>query len=497
MVYYLGIDVGTTSAKAVAFSKTGEVLASYASTYKMYHPQPSWSEQDPEEVFEAVISSTNKVIASLPSYKTVFATFSSAMHGLLLMNEEGQPLTNCIIWADNRAADIAEKLKNSAWGKEIYHTSGVPVHAMSPLCKLLWLKENEPMLFNKADKFISIKEYIYYKIFGEYIIDTSVATATGLLDLKTLKWNEKILHFLDLSSSSFSEVVSTKTKRIYNKKAAGIKIQDWLMPDGIPFIIGSSDGALANIGAGAIEGNSLVVSIGTSSAARIIVDVPQTDIDMRTFCYHATDNCYIIGGASNNGAVVLEWLRNNLLETKESLAELFVRAETIAAGSDDLVFVPYILGERAPIWNSHARGIFYGLNINHTKGHLIRACMEGVMYSVYSIAKILLEKRRVTEIRATGGFAQSSLWLQMLADVCNLKVLVSDAVESSALGAVMLGIEAMNIEPFEKKDTLASYEPNLLNHAIYLRSINKFERIYNSLKDELNNEATSLLQMQL
>lgn len=379
MEYYLGIDVGTTSAKAVAFSKAGEVLASHSCSYKMHHPQPEWSEQDPEEVFEAVIHSTNKVISSLPSYKPLFVAFSSAMHGILLLDKDGTPLTNCIIWADNRAADIADNLKQTAWGREIYQITGVPIHAMSPLCKLLWLKENEPSLFFKAYKFISIKEYIYYKVFGEYLIDTSVASATGLLNLRTLQWDEKILQFLDINSSSLSEVVSTKTKRIYNKQATAKKILDWLMPEATPFIIGSSDGALANIGTGAIEGNSMAISIGTSSAARVIVNKPETDADMRTFCYHVTDDDYIMGGASNNGAVVLEWLKNNLLETSESFTELFLRAESINAGSEGLLFIPYILGERAPIWNSRARGVFFWPEYKSYQG-AFNTCLYGGSY---------------------------------------------------------------------------------------------------------------------
>ena len=497
MKYYLGIDIGTTSAKAVAFSKVGEVLASYSCTYKMYHPQPTWSEQDPEEVFQAVIDCSNKVIESLPSYPLSFVAFSSAMHGLIVINKNNIPITKCIIWADNRAADIAERIKQTEWGKEIYHTTGVPIHAMSPLCKLIWLKEKEPAIFNKAHKFISIKEYIYFRIFGEYIIDASVATATGLLNVETLQWDEKILHFVDITPSFLSAIVSTKTKRLYNKKWSLEKAQTWLMPDGTPFIIGSSDGALANIGTGATGNNSMAISIGTSGAVRIIVKSPETDIEMRTFCYYATGNCYIIGGATNNGAVVLEWLKDSLLETKESFSELFERAETVSPGSDELIFIPYILGERAPIWNSKAKGIFFGLNINHTKAHLIRACMEGVIYSVYSIAKILLEKRVITEIHATGGFTHSSSWLQMLADVCNIKVLVSGAVESSALGAVMVGMEAMEIEPFAKKEILSYYKPELLNHEIYMKGFQKFERIYNAFKNELTNEAIPSLQMQL
>ena len=497
MVYYLGVDVGTTSAKAVAFSRTGEVLTSWSCPYKMYHPQPTWSEQDPEEVFAAVVDCTNKVISSLPSYKPLFLAFSSAMHGLLVMDKDGNPITNSMIWADNRAGEIADRLKITEWGKEIYHITGVPVHAMTPLCKLIWLKENDPAIFKKAHKFISIKEYIYYKLFNEYIVDTSIASATGLLNLKTLAWDEKVLNFLEITPSSLSQVVSTKWKLIYTKTQSGDVAKDWLVPDGTPFIIGGSDGALANLGTGAVDATSMAISIGTSGAARVVVDKVETDSRMRTFCYHIKDHLYIVGGPSNNGAVVLEWLKDNLLETKESFAELFQRAETVAPGSEDLIFIPYVLGERAPIWNSKARGIYFGLNINHTKSHLIRACMEGVIYALYSIAKLLLEKRVITKIHATGGFTHSSLWLQMLSDMCNIKVLVSGAVESSALGAVIIGLEAMEIAPLPQKEILSSYEPNLINHEIYLKGFERFERIYEAVKEELTNDPIPLLQMQL
>jgi gluconokinase len=359
------------------------------------------------------------------------------------------------------------------------------------------VKKNDPATFTKAHKFISIKEYIFYKVFGEYVVDTSVASATGLLNLRTLKWDEKILDFLQITPSSLSQVVSTKSKFVYNKAALMGEEQEWLIPDGTPFIIGGSDGALANLGTGAMGNNSMAVSIGTSGAARIVIDKVETDIKMRTFCYHLKDHLYIVGGPSNNGAIVLEWLKDNLLETKETFAQLFQRAETVAPGSEDLVFIPYVLGERAPVWNSNARGIYFGLNINHTKAHLIRACMEGIIYALYSIAKILLERRVITEIHATGGFTHSPLWLQMLADTCNIKVLVSGAVESSALGAVMIGMEAMEIEPLPVKAILSSYNPNILNHEIYMRGFEKFERIYETSKDELANEAISSLRVPL
>ncbi|MEO6456552.1 MAG: gluconokinase [Ginsengibacter sp.] len=496
MVYYLGVDIGTTSAKAVAFSITGEVIASNSCPYKMYHPRPSWSEQDPDEVLNAAILSSNHVISSFKNVSPKFIAFSSAMHGFIAMDKNGRPLTQCIIWADNRATEIAERFKHSESGRSFYHNTGVPAHAMSPLCKLIWLKENEPTIFKNTYKFIGIKEYIFYRLFGKYIIDTSVASGTGLFNIKNLAWDQDILSFLDITPTFLSKVVSVKYQLPF-KPAPSSNGSRFLISTGTPLIIGGSDGALANLGTGAVELHSMAVSIGTSGAARIVTHKVETDIKMRTFCYHLKDNLYIIGGPGNNGAVVLEWLKDNLLETKETYAELFQRAATIAPGSEGLILIPYILGERAPVWNSNARGIYFGLNINHTKSHLIRACMEGIIYAMYSIAKILLEKGDITEIYATGGFVQSSLWLQMLADVCNIKVLVSGAVESSALGAVMIGMEALEIEAYPKKEILSSYQPDLTNHGIYMKQFEKFERIYESLKDELMNEKSWLQQMQL
>lgn len=482
MNYFLGVDIGTTSVKAIAFNLMGELICKHSVGYEMQHPQPNYSEQNINEVLDAVILSINTVTKKLAPATVSFISFSAMMHSVIAVDKKGEPLTNCLIWADNRAAEVAETLANSDLGKRFYHDTGVPVHAMSPLCKLLWMKENEPALYSNAFKFIGIKEFICHRLCNEYLVDTSIASSTGLLNLNTLEWDTNVLEFLELEASSFSRIVSPK--HIARFRNDGDHAASLHIPHNTILVIGGSDGTLANLGTGSVESNSMAISIGTSGAARIVVNRVETDSRMRTFCYHLKDSLYVVGGASNNGAVVLEWLKDKLLETTESFPELFARAEKVEPGSEDLLFLPYILGERAPVWNSNARGVFFGLNINHTKSHLVRACMEGVIYGMYSIAKILLEKRVITEIHATGGFAHSSLWVQMLADVCNIKVLVADAVESSALGAVMIGMEAMDITPFAAKEKSISYEPDLLKHEIYMRSFDKFERIYKSIKTE-------------
>lgn len=486
MNYYAGVDIGTTSSKTVAFSQQGQVIASYSFAYEMHYPRPNWNELNPDEIFEAVVKGINKVIQTLTTGTPLFISFSAAMHSIIALDNHGNLLSQCITWADNRADIIADRLRNSDEGQHFYHVSGVPVHAMSPLCKLLWFKEHEPKIFNDAFKFIGIKEYVFYKLFGEYLIDTSVASATGLLNIKTLQWDEEILNYIGLSASRLSQVVSTRHVLYYKSCCPQLSLN----PD-TPFVIGASDGALSNLGAGATSPNAMAVSIGTSGAARIIIPAAETDHLMRTFCYHLKDNLYIAGGANNNGAVVLQWLKETLLQTQDDYEQLFEQAKTIEAGAEGLVFLPYILGERAPLWNSNAKGVYFGLSIRHTKAHLIRASVEGVIFSLYSIGKILAEQKEITEIRASGGFAKSTLWLQILADVFNIKVLVSAAVESAALGAVMLGAEALEIKNEFHDQTSAVYTPVAKNAEIYAACSKKFERLYMLLQGEMVHEKHS------
>ncbi|MEO6314033.1 MAG: gluconokinase [Chitinophagaceae bacterium] len=485
MNFYVGIDIGTTSTKAVAFSDNGDIIARETVGYAISHPHASYSEQDPDEILEAVLSSIGKITETLSRNKPVLISFSSAMHSIMAVDDTGNPLTNCIIWADNRAGEIAEQIRDTATGQDFYRKTGVPIHAMSPFCKLIWLRENNPGIFAHAHKFIGIKEYIYFRLFGKYIIDTPIASATGLLNIQTLQWDQPILDYVQVQLHQLSAVVTPFHKEyllagshFYSDKRCRHLLH-------AAFIIGGSDGALANLGSGAVTKNSMAITIGTSSAVRMVTSAVCTDEHMRTFCYHVAHHSYIIGGASNNGAVVLQWLKDNLLQTNETHEQLLDLAETIAPGCDGLLFIPYILGERAPVWNSNAKGVFFGLDITHTKAHLVRSAVEAVVFSVYSIGKILMEKANVTQIHATGGFTQSPFWLQMLCDMFNCTVLVSGAVESSASGAVKLGMEAMGIEKEWTQKMIDTYEPDALKHQGYVRQFEKFERIYELLKNEM------------
>lgn len=483
MDYYIGIDIGTTATKAVAFSAKAEVLAQESIGYPILHPQQNSSEQDPEAILKAVVNCLQQMALQLSGYTPILISFSCAMHSLILMDKEDKPITNSLIWADNRAAAIADILKENELGKQFYKFSGVPIHAMSPFCKLCWFKEKEPALFKNTKKFIGIKEYIFKCLFDKYIVDTAIASATGLLNTELLQWDENILNYAGITTNQLSTIVPT-THIEYLPLNMPINLLQLQAFKKTAFVIGSSDGGLANLGTGATEEDIMSITIGTSSAARLVTQQAVTDKKMRTFCYHLSSKQYIIGGASNNGAVVLQWLKENILQNNHSYSDFLSMAETVEAGCTGLLFLPYILGERAPLWNSAARGVYFGLHKSHHTAHLVRAAMEAVVYNIYAIAKILMEKKTIKIIYANGGFADSIFWVQLLSDMFNLPVFVPSMEESSTLGAVMIGMQALNIPVQFNFSAGKNYQPNTANHLIYLQQAAKMERLYELVKNE-------------
>lgn len=481
MNYWLGVDIGTTAVKVAAFSDEGKLLRQQSCAYEMFHPLPGQSEQDPDEIAGKTLQCLADITQGLLPSRPAAVAFSAMMHSLIAVNEAGDPLTRCIIWADSRAEPYARALKNTETGKRFYQASGVPIHAMSPFCKLLWLRENDAALFQRAHKFIGIKEYIWSRLFGVYEADTSVASATGLLNLHTLQWDEDILQYLGLEASRLSTVTSVKKTRILPEGA------HWAAHEALkdtPFVIGGSDGALANLSVSPEGQQPMVATIGTSSAVRILAGSPFVDTDMRTFCYHAMNDQYILGGAGNNGAVVLEWLNHTFFEADQDMNLFLKEAEKVEPGCGGLIFLPYLLGERAPLWNARARGVLFGLTINHSRAHMIRAAMEAVVYSLYSFGRLVMERNTVAAIHATGGFAQNRLWVQMLADVFERTVVVSDAAEGSAWGAIVVAREALGLPPLDKRSPGIIYMPDPQTAAIYRRQFELFEQLMALLKDQ-------------
>ncbi|MFB9327559.1 gluconokinase [Paenibacillus aurantiacus] len=502
----IGVDIGTTSTKAVLFEENGAVVAKANEGYPLYTPTSSIAEQNPDQIFQAVLTTIKGVMtqSGIEPASVLFVSFSSAMHSVIAVDAECKPLTACITWADNRSAAMSEKLKRELDGQSIYARTGTPIHPMSPLAKLMWLRQDEEETFRKASKFISIKEYVFAKLFGEYVIDYSIASATGMMNLATLSWDEEALALTGVTPGQLSKLVPT-TYALHDLKPT-YAADMGLLPS-TSFIVGASDGVLSNLGVNAIEPGVIAATIGTSGAIRTVVDRPVTDPKGRIFCYALTDKLWVIGGPVNNGGMLYRWVRDEFASAEVETAErlgldpydlLNQIAERVRPGADGLLFHPYLTGERAPLWNPDARGSFFGLTMHHKKEHIIRSVLEGVIFNLYTVLLAMEEQiGRPTKIQATGGFARSPLWRQMMADIFDQEVVVPESFESSCLGAVVLGLYGLGrIDSLNVVSTMVgathSHKPIAENAKVY----HELLPIYIQISRKLEEEYTAIAKFQ-
>ncbi|UEX90763.1 gluconokinase [Staphylococcus ratti] len=444
----IGIDIGTTSTKAVLFDESGTVRAKAQKAYPLMTPDIDTAEQNPSEMMEAVEATLKEIIAKSQKIGTLsHIAFSAQMHSILLVDEAMRPITHSITWADNRAKEVVLRLKNDEKGKRLYQNTGTPIHAMSPLCKLIWMKEARQALYAAAYKVMDIKTYIIYQLTQQCVMDMSIASATGLFNIHDKKWDDEALKLVGLNDSHLPEVVPTTHVLSFTNEVC----QRFNLTHDIPVIIGASDGVLSNLGVDSYKQGEVAVTIGTSGAIRTVVKHPILDPKGRTFCYILDDTHYVIGGPVNNGAITFQWLRDHVFQMPNhhdsmmTFDEMMALAQKVNPGANGLLFHPYLSGERAPIWSSEVRGSFIGLTLAHHQGHMIRAVLEGVLFNLYSVLLVLVEMtgRRPHKIKATGGFSKSVLWRQLMADIFDCHVEIPKSYESSCLGAVALGFKAL------------------------------------------------------
>ena len=481
MTYIIGLDIGTGSTKAVALNLQYEPITSSQFFYPTESLKPGYSEQDPELIWAAFVSCINELTDKLQA-NPITIGLSSAMHSLILVDEAHHMLSPMMTWADNRSFEEAKNLKESEAGIEVYKATGTPIHSMSPLCKLIWLQKNEPELIAKARKFISIKEYIWFKLFGEYRIDYSIASCTGLFNIHTKTWDEQALKLAGITVNQLSTPVSTD---YFNSNPLQGRF------DGLStsFVIGASDGCLANLGSEATEDGIAAVTIGTSGALRLASPKPVFNPLAMTFNYILDDKTYICGGPINNGGGTLQWLLKNIFKKDELRAEdykdLFKQVEDTASGNDGLIFLPYLTGERAPIWDSEACGTFFGLNLRHEQKHLARAVVEGICYALNDVM-IAVENQSETirRLHVSGGFIHSKIWVQILADVTGKELVLVLEEDASAVGAAYLAAKASGLTktyPVSENKRPEVIKPDLKNHLYHQKNFLLFKQLYANL----------------
>ncbi|MEP6749903.1 MAG: gluconokinase, partial [Bacteroidota bacterium] len=495
------IELGTNAVRIFAFNLKGEVIGETKGIYPTYHPQPDYSEQDPEQVFITMLYVLKNFLSEkihAENYTVLTICFSAAMHSVLPIDKNGVPLRNAIIWSDNRGKNEARELKKTMLGKKIYRATGTPIHPMSPLIKITWIKNQDKQLFKKTYKFLSIKSYIIQQLTGEYLIDFSLASATGLFNNHHLTWDNDALDFAGITSAKLPDLVPV----FHSPRKLKKEFQQSLgLPSGIRLITGSSDGCCATLGAGVWSEGKATVTIEDSGAMRVVGKQIIQDEKERFFNYVLTEKYYVSGGPTNNGAVVFEWFAKQFGTFKKAydlencMSELISDAAKVAPGSNGLLFLPYLLGERAPIWNANARGVYFGLNISHEQQHFTRAIIEGILYEIFSIGKTLEEHRNIESISVNGSFATIPFCSQIIADMFDKPVSICKNLNSVSLGSFLLSATELglykNLEEAAKSVVLSeTFKPNMQNHDTYKKYFEIFESLSTKLSDEFQAIAT-------
>jgi gluconokinase len=481
----VGIDIGTTSAKAGAFDADGHETGDNEVEYPLLEPEPGWAVQEPGVVVDAVMEATRRALeaAREAGLDVAGLSFSTALHSLVGVDDSGTPLTDLLTWADQRAAAQAERLRRER--PHLHGRTGTPLHPMSPLTKLVWFREEEPELHAQVTRWCGIKELVVRRMTGAWITEHSSGSATGLMDVETLEWLDESLEVAGIAREQLCELAPTKHTMSLNADGA----RELGCDAELPLVLGAGDGPLANLGVGATAPGVAACSIGTSGALRCMVEKPVVDERGRVFSYMLSEGRWVVGGAINNGGVVLQWAQEALAPELGAHEESKMMEIAAAAppGSDALIMLPYLLSERAPHWSSLARGAYVGLTRAHRREHLVRAALEGVCQQLALVLASLRDTgQEVREIRATGGFARSALWRQLLCDALGQDVGFPEGHQGSGFGAALLGMEALGvIESFDRAAELIAVDetrtPDAAARKMYASMLPVFDALYDAL----------------
>ncbi|MCL2099034.1 MAG: FGGY-family carbohydrate kinase [Oscillospiraceae bacterium] len=481
--YLLGIDIGTSACKTAVFDKAGTVIASAVSSYNIYYPQNGHVEQKPEEWLEAVYSSVKTIFASgkAEPRDIISVGIDGQSWSAVCIDKSGRILFDNPIWMDVRSAEIC---KNTPFAKDIFELCGNPFTANYTTPKIIWFKQNYPDVFKQIYKVLQSNSYIIYKLTGTLSQDLSQCYGWHFWDMRSSAPNQAMAQSLGIDLSLLPDVY--KSHEIVGGISREASVLSGLT-EGTPVVAGGVDSACGTLGAGVIDDGETQEAGGQSGGMSICCDCYKTH-EKLILCNHAVPGKYLLQGGTVGGGASLKWLRENFFAGL-SFSEMDKLAQKIGPGSDGVIFLPYMSGERSPIWDPGAKGVFYGLDFSKNRAHFIRAVMEGVAYSLVHNLKTAEESGvYIRKLYATGGSANSSLWTQIKSDAANTPAAVPLSDNSTNLGAAILGGVAVGLyKDFKEAVTSTvkiknTYEPSAQNHKIYAENYNVYRELYERLK---------------
>lgn len=494
--YLLAHDIGTSGVKATLFTSDGEMVGSATYGYETNYFNGSWAEQNPEDWWLAICTATRQLIQKIDVGDIVSISFSGQMMGCLCVDERGIPLRNSIIYCDQRATEQTEELLGQLPLEEAYQICGHRISPVYSLEKLMWVRDTQPEIYDATYKMLNAKDFIIYKLTGKFVTDHSDASGTNAYDFDKNSWSQKILKFANIDQNKLPDIhESTYVAGEVTKEAAemtGLK-------SGTPVVIGAGDGSAAAVGVGCNKPGSAYTYLGSSAWVGTASEYPFHDEKMRTMTWaHAVPNLYHGTGSMQTAGTCYQWLRNEICasETKESKDAGKSPYEVIdqiiqetAAGSNGIVFLPYLLGERSPHWNPNAKAAFVGIKLTNKRGDLLRSVLEGVTFNLNMILDIYKGIMKIDQVTFIGGGAKGKVWQHIMADIFNTRILIPNYLEeATSIGAAVIGgVGVGALKGFSDIDRFISVvdavEPNPLHRNIYERTYQQFIETYNALID--------------
>jgi len=466
--YIISYDLGTTGSKTVLFNEKGGIISSVYHSYPTYTAKPTWAEQDPEHWWKAICEGTKQILekVKISPKKVAGISFSGQMMGSIPVDKDGICLRRkVLIWADARAREQAKKMVDRIGFEKFYKiTGGGELLETYSIAKILWQKENEPEIFKRTYKFLQAKDYLSFKLTGNFVTDFSDASNSGLFDINHRKWSEELLEIIGLDKSRLPEIY--KSTEIAGKISDKASMEIGLL-SGTPVIVGGGDMACAATGAGLFDEGASYIYLGSAAWATMYTESPLFDLEKRPFILcHTVPNAYLYNHSTYSGGICYQWIRDAICTEEKRAANgvgidvykiLDLKAAAILPGSEGLIFLPYMRGGGAPYHNPDARGVLIGLSLNHSKDHFIRAVLEGVALNLrIFLDDFLIKGAKIKEIPVIGGGAKGRLWKQIIADVTKKSTFsTSMAQESTSFGAAITGMIGLGIlKDFKEAKTI-------------------------------------------
>jgi xylulokinase len=478
MAYLLGIDIGTSGTKVLAIDESGKVAATASAEYELLTPRPLWAEQRAEDWWDATCTCVRQILQSVPADEIAGIGLSGQMHGLVMLDAAHNVLRPAILWCDQRTQAQCDYITDTVGKELLVSETANPVLTGFTAPKIIWARDNEPQVYEKARMHLLPKDYVRFKLTGEFATEVSDASGTSLLNVPERRWSDAVTSKLGIAKEHLPKVYESYE---ISGRVSALGAQATGLKEGTPVVGGGGDQAAGAVGNGIVQSGIISVTTGTSGVVFAFADKPAVDPDLRvhTFC-HAVPGMWHVMGVMLSAGGSLRWYRDTLAHGEKHVAslmnldpyELITReAATVGAGSEGLLFLPYLTGERTPHPDPQARGAFVGLTVRHTKAHMGRAVLEGVAFGLRDSLEILKSMGvSIGNVRASGGGARSDVWRQIQADIFNMPLSTINIDEGPALGSTVIKVVGQT--------------PTSADAALYEKYYEVYRALYPALKPQ-------------